>query len=441
MVEQETGPRALTLGRRLREVRTITEELAEPLSPEDQTVQSMPDVSPTKWHRAHTSWFFETFLLQPSLPGYDAFHPAFGYLFNSYYEAVGSRHPRAARGVISRPGVAEIGRYRSHVDEAMDRLLQGGCDDVLDLVELGIHHEQQHQELLLMDAKHVLSCNPLQPPYCTTAAEATHVASAEKQGWIEHSGGIAEIGTSDADFSFDNERPRHEVQLVPFALSDRPVTCGEWMEFIDDGGYRRPELWLSDGWATVQQDGWDSPLYWSPGEPAGWDGPDSAAPDDRSEWSVFTLMGRRAVVPTEPVCHVSYYEADAFARWAGARLPTEAEWEAVAAERWSPPPRPGDTGPGVIDMPRHLHPAIAGGSPTFFLNVWEWTASAYCAYPGFRTAAGAVGEYNGKFMVNQYVLRGGSCVTPNRHIRPTYRNFFPPGARWAFSGLRLARDL
>ena len=440
MVEQTIADRAHSLGQRLRAVRTLTEDLSGPLSPEDQTVQSMPDVSPTKWHRAHTSWFFETFVLQPSLPGYAAFHPAFGYLFNSYYEAVGSRHPRAARGVISRPGVAEIGRYRSHVDKAMERLLEGACEDVLDLVELGIHHEQQHQELLLMDAKHVLSCNPLQPTYCA-AAEPACGGPPEKQGWIEHPGGIAEIGTSDADFSFDNERPRHRVQLVPFALSDRSVTCGEWIEFVEDGGYRRPELWLSDGWATVQQEGWDSPLYWSPGEPDAWGAPDSAALDDRSEWSVFTLMGRHAVVPSEPVCHVSYYEADAFARWAGARLPTEAEWEAVASSHWSPPPPAGKVAPGPTGWRRLLHPAIAGRPPAFFRNVWEWTASAYSAYPGFRAAAGAVGEYNGKFMVNQHVLRGGSCATPDGHIRPTYRNFFPPGARWAFSGLRLARDL
>ena len=439
MVEQTTVDRAHALGRRLREVRTLTEALAAPLSPEDQTVQSMPDVSPTKWHRAHTSWFFETFLLQPSLPDYVAFHPAFGYLFNSYYEAVGSRHPRAARGVISRPGVAEIGRYRSHVDEAMGRLLEKAYEEVLDLVELGIHHEQQHQELLLMDAKHVLSCNPLQPPYCA-ASEPARLGALEKQGWIEHPGGIAEIGTSDADFSFDNERPRHRSQLVPFALSDRAVTCGEWIEFLADGGYRRPELWLSDGWATVQQEGWDSPLYWTSGEPEAWEDPVRAG-DDSSEWSVFTLMGRRAVVPSEPVCHVSYYEADAFARWAGARLPTEAEWEAVASPRWSPPPRRAEASPGPTDWHRLLHPSPADGPPIFFRNVWEWTASAYSAYPGFRAAAGAVGEYNGKFMVNQHVLRGGSCATPEGHIRPTYRNFFPPGARWAFSGLRLARDL
>jgi ergothioneine biosynthesis protein EgtB len=425
MVEQTMADRAHALGQRLRTVRTLTEDLSRPLSPEDQTVQSMPDVSPTKWHRAHTSWFFETFLLQPRLPGYAAFHPAFGYLFNSYYEAVGSRHPRAARGVISRPGVAEIGCYRSHVDEALGRLLEGASEEVLDLVELGINHEQQHQELLLMDAKHVLSCNPLQPAYCAHAEPACG-GPPEKEGWIEHPGGIAEVGTSDTGFSFDNERPRHRVQLVPFALSDRSVTCGEWIEFVEDGGYRRPELWLSDGWATVRKDGWDAPLYWT-------------RLDDR--WHLFTLGGFRPVHPDEPVCHVSYYEADAFARWAGARLPTEAEWEAVASLHWSPSPLAEELTPGPTGWRRLLHPAIAGRSPAYFRNVWEWTASAYSAYPGFRAAAGAVGEYNGKFMVNQHVLRGGSCATPDGHIRPTYRNFFPPGARWAFSGLRLARDL
>jgi ergothioneine biosynthesis protein EgtB len=408
------------LSTRYQAVRALTEALSAPLSAEDQTVQSMPDVSPTKWHRGHTSWFFETFLLQPYLPGYEAAHPLYGYIFNSYYEAVGARHPRAERGHVSRPGVAEVTAYRELVDEWMGRLLElGGTPELLDLVELGLHHEQQHQELLLMDIKHVLSCSPLQPAYASpllpTATEAP------KPGWLEHQGGLVHVGHSGAGFCFDNERPRHLDHVEPFALADRPATCGEWLAFIDDGGYERPDLWLSDGWAVVQQEGWCAPLYWEP--PDGSDG----------EWTVFTLAGRRPVDPAEPVCHVSYYEADAFARWSGGRLPTEAEWEALAA----PLPAAGN----FLDLAT-LHPLpTSSGGTALYGDVWEWTQSAYSPYPGFRPAPGAVGEYNGKFMVNQYVLRGGCCVTPPDHVRPTYRNFFPAGARWAFSGARLARDL
>jgi ergothioneine biosynthesis protein EgtB len=414
-----TAQRSDLLASRYRHTRETTELLSAPLSPEDQTVQSMPDVSPTKWHRAHTSWFFETFLLEPRLAGYRPFHPAFGYLFNSYYEGVGARYPRTRRGIVSRPGVTEVAEYRRHVDEAMTRLVAGGLAiEVADLVELGLHHEQQHQELLLMDIKHVLSCNPLQPAYATlTVAEPTRQTPVR---WIEHEGGLVEVGHDGSGFGFDNEAPKHAVHLEPFALAGRAVTCGEWIAFIDDGGYTRPDLWLSDGWATCQADGWDAPLYWS------------RVVDD---WWLFTLGGPQLVDPAEPVCHVSYYEADAFARWSGARLPTESEWETVAARRSAQP-----IGGNFLD-PSVLHPRPAAGAESYFGDVWQWTSSAYSPYPGFQPAPGAVGEYNGKFMVNQYVLRGGSCVTPPDHIRATYRNFFPPSARWAFSGLRLARDI
>lgn len=426
------------LAERFLAVRALTEDIAAPLSAEDQTAQSMPDVSPTKWHRAHTSWFFEEFLLGPHLAGYQVFDPAFRYLFNSYYEAVGSRHPRAQRGVITRPGIDGVAAYRRHVDAAMVHLLAdpaGLAPDAADLVELGLHHEQQHQELALMDIKHVLAANVTDPVY-RAAPTADHDPAAGPgpagpPAWFEHPGGTVEIGHAAAGFAFDNEQPRHCVHLAPFALATRPVTCGEVLAFMADDGYRRPDLWLSDGWATVSTERWEAPLYWH------------REPDDR--WSVFTLSGRRPVEPAEPVVHVSYYEADAIARWSGARLPTEAEWEAVAASR-SPVGNLLDLG---ADQGR-LHPVpVQTSTPDapdpevgqLYGDVWEWTASAYLPYPGFRTAPGAVGEYNGKFMVNQHVLRGGSCVTPAGHVRATYRNFFPPAARWAFSGLRLARDV
>ena len=418
------GPSA-TLATRYRTVRSQTEHLAAPLSAEDQTVQSMPDVSPTKWHRAHTSWFFETFLLEPSLSGYRVHDPAYSYLFNSYYETVGARYPRPMRGLVSRPGAAEIGIYRAHVDEAMDRLLAGELDETRSwLVELGLHHEQQHQELLLMDIKHVLSCNPLLPTYTPSPGRRPGApvddAVPPRGGWLEHPGGLADIGHDGPGFAFDNESPRHAVHLVPFALAASAVTCGQWAEFVDDGGYRRPELWLSDGWATVQGERWEAPLYW-------------ARRDD--EWWVFTLHGPKRMDPDEPVVHVSYYEADAYAHWAGARLPTEAEWEVLAAAGRPAPEvarflEPGD--PAAV-----LHPQ---GTAGLLGEVWQWTSSSYAPYPGFSVAPGAVGEYNGKFMVNQMVLRGGCCVTPAGHARSTYRNFFPPSARWPFAGLRLARD-
>jgi ergothioneine biosynthesis protein EgtB len=404
-----------TLGTRYSAVRDTTEELAAPLSPEDQTVQSMPDVSPTKWHRAHTSWFFETFLLEPSLPGYTAFDPDFAYLFNSYYESLGARHPRPARGILSRPRSSEVARYRASVDDAMQKLISSEIDPaVSDLVVLGLNHEQQHQELLLMDIKHVLSQNLPQPAYTTSdfGGNGRSVPAAR----IDYEGGLCDIGLDGIGFSFDNELPRHSVYLEPFSLDARPVTCGQWIEFIEDGGYSRVELWLSDGWATCQQQGWEAPLYWSRTD---------------TGWQYYTLGGPRFVDEAEPVCHVSYYEADAFARWAGARLPTEAEWEVVAAET----PVTGN----FLDQ-RVLHPRPVTDKSSLYGDVWQWTSSAYAPYPGFRPASGAVGEYNGKFMVNQYVLRGGCCATPAGHLRPTYRNFFPPFARWAFSGLRLAHD-
>lgn len=418
------GGEAASVIERFLAVRALTEALAEPLSAEDQTAQSMPDVSPTKWHRAHTTWFWEEFLLGPNLPGYASPDPAFRFLFNSYYEAVGPRQPRPQRGVITRPGIAEVAAYRRHVDGAMAELLAGDLHpDAAELVELGLHHEQQHQELLLMDILHVLSHNVCDPIYRPAPGLVRGGAEPPKASWIAHDGGLVSIGHDGGGFAFDNEGPRHQVWLEAFELASLPITNAEVLAFIDDGGYERSELWLSDGWATVQAHGWDAPLYWRH--------------EDGGSWSQFTLHGRQAVDPAEPACHLSYYEADALARWSGARLPTEAEWEAVAAAR----PIDGD---GLdLDV---LHPrpiaADEGTAPArLFGDVWEWTSSAYLPYPGFRPATGAVGEYNGKFMVNQQVLRGGACVTPPGHVRATYRNFFPPASRWAFSGARLARDL
>lgn len=381
-------------------VRSTTEALARPLSAEDQTVQSMPDVSPTKWHRAHTTWFFETFVLQPSTSGYQVFDPEFGFLFNSYYEAVGPRHARHARGVITRPGIAEVTAYREHVDRAMFTYLEGGADDTMaDLVELGLHHEQQHQELIVMDIKHVLSANPLLPAY--GALPWTHARTSRAADWIGHEGGMVESGHDANGFAFDNESPRHAVLLQPFEIADSLVTQGEWQAFVADGGYERSELWMSEGWAAVMAAGWRAPEYWY---------------DCDGASLVYGLDGLRPVDADAPIVHVSWFEADAYARWAGARLPTEAEWEAAA-------PVPGD--------------AEAAG---WYGAAWQWTSSAYSPYPGFRPGPGAVGEYNGKFMINQQVLRGSSVATPPGHARRTYRNFFPTHARWAFAGVRLARD-
>jgi ergothioneine biosynthesis protein EgtB len=421
MPEDSRPTAACGLAQAYADVRATTEQLAAPLSAEDQTVQSMPDVSPTKWHRAHVTWFFETFVLGAYAPGYEPFDDAYAYIFNSYYEALGDRHPRTERGLISRPGIDEIGRYRQSVDRAMHEFLQQPLErGVPELITLGLHHEQQHQELLLMDIKHVLSRNPLRPAYQAPDQNAPpHAVSPPKAGWIEHAGGVAEIGHDGTGFGFDNEFPRHSTYLAPFALADRPVTCGEWMSFIEDGGYTRPEFWLSDGWSVVMAQGWQAPLYWYPD------------PDSPDGWQQFTLSGSRAVDPDEPICHVSYYEADAYAHWTGMRLPTEAEWETVAV--------PSADGTNLLGTgPVHPRPAVTTNS--LLGDVWEWTSSAYTPYPGFRAAPGAVGEYNGKFMVSQYVLRGGCCATPPGHTRATYRNFFPPGARWVFSGVRLARD-
>ncbi len=406
--------------RRFLDIRCATEALAAGLLPEDQAIQSMPDVSPTKWHLAHTTWFFETFLLAPHLSGYRAFHPAFGHLFNSYYEAVGSRHPRSQRGLLSRPGTAEVAAYRRSVTDAMRKLIDNSDEarwnEIAPLVELGRHHEQQHQELILMDIKHVFSLNPLRPAYRPRVALAA--SEPRPPQWIEFGGGLVDIGHDGSGFAFDNEGPRHRAWVEPFRLASRLVTCGEFKAFMDDGGYRRPELWLSDGWAMVNADGWRAPLYWN--EQA--DG----------EWSLFTLSGRQPFNAAEPVCHVSYFEADAFARWQGKRLPTESEWEVAAATV----PRAGNLADRAV-----FHPLPASGDGTLeqmIGDVWEWTMSAYLPYPRYRPAEGAIGEYNGKFMSGQMVLRGGAAVTPPGHIRITYRNFFPPSARWAFAGLRLA---
>jgi ergothioneine biosynthesis protein EgtB len=403
-------------------VRQATRVLAAPLSPEDCAIQSMPDASPVKWHLAHTTWFFETFVLAPHRAGYRTFDPSYRVLFNSYYHTVGERHPRPERGMLSRPGLDEVLAYRDHVDEAMLRFLaeDESRDEAAALAELGLQHEQQHQELILTDLKHLLSRNPLKPAY-QKQWPLTPIRAREPR-WISFDEGLRHIGHSGAGFCFDNETPRHQVWLDAFRIASHPVTHGDFIDFIDDGGYRRPELWLSAGWDAVTAHGWRAPNYWQQRD---------------GRWHSFTLHGEVPVDPHTPVCHVSFFEADAFARWASARLPTEAEWEVAAR-----------TAPldGNFVESGALHPlacreaAPDGVLAQAFGDVWEWTRSDYAPYPGFRTPAGAVGEYNGKFMSGQYVLRGGSCVTPSSHIRATYRNFFPPAARWQFSGLRLARD-
>ncbi len=413
------------LEQRFRAVREATEALCEPLATEDYGLQSMPDASPAKWHLAHTTWFFETFLLARLDPSFHPFHPGFEVLFNSYYNSVGPQHPRPERGLLSRPTVAEVYDYRGHVTEQVLRLLpwlpSARVAEAAAITELGIQHEQQHQELILTDLKHAFASNPLEPAYHKTERQPTARREAMVRSWISHDGGTVEIGASSPGFSFDNEGPRHRVLLQPFALASHPVTNADWLAFVRDGGYEEPRLWLSEGWDIVQRLGWKAPLY------ASTVGGDLVA---------MTLGGRRSLDPDEPVCHVSYYEADAFARWAGARLPTEAEWETVAG---------GHAVEGNFVESGHLHPAPAGassGGPVqLFGDVWEWTASPYVGYPGFEAAEGAIGEYNGKFMCGQLVLRGGSCASPQSHLRASYRNFFPPGARWQFSGLRLARDL
>ncbi len=403
-------------------VRAATVALAQPLSAEDCALQSMPDASPVKWHLAHTSWFFETFVLERFAAGYRPFDPAFRVLFNSYYNAVGPKHPRPRRGLLSRPSLADVLAYRAHVDRALDLLFARVAGDpaLAALLELGLHHEQQHQELILTDVLHLLSSNPLQPAYRDRRYVAPP-ATARAQRWLAYAGGPTEIGHAGPGFRFDNEVPRHRAWVAPFQLAARPVTQAEYADFIDDGGYRRPELWLSLGWDLVGAQGWTAPPYWT---------------REDGEWTTFTLDGRIAAEPHAPVAHVSYFEADAYARWAGARLPTEAEWETASA---GVPLTGNFADSGAL---RPLADAGAGGAlpSQLFGDCWEWTQSAYAPYPGFAAPPGAVGEYNGKFMCNQYVLRGGSCATPAAHIRATYRNFFPPEARWQFSGIRLARD-
>jgi ergothioneine biosynthesis protein EgtB len=398
-------------------VRELTAELCRPLAVEDYVIQSAPECSPAKWHLAHTTWFFENFLLTPLLAGYRTFHPQYGYLFNSYYETVGAFFPRPMRGLLSRPTVEDVFRYRAHVDEHMRGLIarldaQHDAKSV-SRVTLGLHHEQQHQELLLTDIKNLLALNPLRPAYREAADEPP--SNPGKSTWLEFPAGIHSVGSDGKGFSFDNETPRHRVFLERFALAARPVSNGEYLEFIEAGGYRNPALWLSDGWRKLNEAGWQAPQYWEQIE---------------GQWWHMTLSGLRRVDPHAPVCHVSYFEADAFARWAGKRLPTEFEWEIAAASL----PVTGN----LLDGGR-LHPsAAANPSHQLFGDVWEWTSSAYSPYPGYKPLAGSLGEYNGKFMVSQLVLRGGSCVTPRSHIRATYRNFFYPADRWQFMGLRLA---
>jgi ergothioneine biosynthesis protein EgtB len=425
-----TGPPSLP--EQFRHVRDATVELCEPLEDEDYVAQSMPEASPAKWHLAHTSWFFEEFVLQNAVQGYRFYDERFRYLFNSYYNSVGAMHERPLRGLLTRPTVAEVLAYRTHVDEQIQRLLQKPLENE-SVIILGLHHEQQHQELLLTDIKHLFSCNPLLPRYIRTRDAPWGTAT--PLTYERFPGGVAEIGHEGESFCFDNELPRHRTWIEPFELASRPVTNAEFREFVRAGGYSQHLLWLSDGWATVQREQWRRPLYWS-----------------ESLEHEFTLMGQREINPNAPVCHLSYYEADAFARWAQARLPAEEEWETAArtaaagsgnaraagnfveSGNWHPVPPP------QVAAARSLP---GGGSPhllQMFGDVWEWTQSSYSPYPGFAPAAGALGEYNGKFMVNQLVLRGGSCATPASHIRPTYRNFFGPAARWQFSGLRLARD-
>ena len=414
-----------------RRVRSLSEHLCEPLEIEDHVLQTAVEASPPKWHLAHVSWFFETFLLKPFFPGYKPFHPRFDYLFNSYYEQTGAGFwPRPQRGLLSRPTVAEVYAYRRHVDEAMARLI-GDCDGddwptAAERIAIGLNHEQQHQELLVTDIKFNLAYNPLKPAYRADLPVATpHEPSALT--FTEIAGGIVEIGAAGDGFGYDNEYPRHRVLLEDYRLADRLVTNAEWLEFIDDGGYRHPGLWLADGWTQVRQggpngEGWQAPLHWEQND---------------GHWHEMTLAGLRPVNPAEPVCHISYFEAEAFARWAGKRLPTEAEWEHAASGR----PVAGN----FVDD-RRFHPApakpVENGGPLqqLFGDCWEWTGSAYLPYPGYRAADGALGEYNGKFMSGQMVLRGGSCATSRDHVRATYRNFFYPHERWQFKGLRLAED-
>jgi ergothioneine biosynthesis protein EgtB len=410
-----------------RACRSFTEKLCKPLEIEDYVVQSMTDASPTKWHLAHTTWFFETFVLVEFDPGYCRFDERFPYLFNSYYIQAGERYTRADRGRITRPTVAEVHAYRRHVDEHMFRLLEhleeqreAESREAIRVTTIGVNHEQQHQELLLTDLRHLLSFNPLHPAYSGKKLPVS--APAGPPEWHRIEEGVYEIGTDDALFFYDNEGPRHRYFIEPFELASRPVTNGEFMSFIADGGYRNPLLWLSEGWATAEAEGWDRPLYWS---------------NDSGTWKEFTLHGLTDLDPDAPVSAVSYFEADAYARWAGARLPSEFEWEVAASQA----DIAGVFADDMIFQPHNGGSLISHPFRHLFGNVWEWTRSQYSPYPGYRPDEGALGEYNGKFMSNQFVLRGGSCATSRSHIRKTYRNFFPASARWQFSGIRLARDV
>ena len=411
---------------RYRAVRGLTGELCAPLQTEDYVIQSMPDASPAKWHLAHSSWFFETFVLKPGLAGYTGSDPTYAYLFNSYYNAVGPMHCRALRGMISRPTVAQVYAYRRQTDKAMLTLINDATSEewshLEPLVELGLQHEQQHQELLLTDLKHMFAQNPLRPRYGPELRDAGDSGTTNPVTWLNYEGGIREIGHAGTGFHFDNEAPQHQAFIHPFQLASRLVTNGDYLDFIQDGGYQQPELWLSLGWTTVRERQWDSPLYWES--------------RDMTDWQEFTLAGLRKLDLSEPVTHVSYFEADAFARWSGARLPTEEEWEVAAKSQ---------PVTGTFVDARRFHPAAtpapAPDQPAqLFGEVWQWTRSSYSAYPGYRPPPGAIGEYNGKFMCNQYVLRGGSCATSRSHYRSTYRNFFPPDKQWQFTGIRLARD-
>ena len=402
------------------EVRSRTEALCAPLETDDYQVQSVIDASPPKWHLAHVTWFFETFLLKPYLGGYQPLDPRYEHLFNSYYNTVGPFHPRAQRHTLSRPTVGEVYAYRAHVDSHMTALLEDCAPphraSVDQRLTLGLNHEQQHQELLLMDVKRNFFANPLYPAYSEARPEGVMESPALR--WLEFPGGIREIGHAGGTFCFDNEQPRHKVFLRDYRLASRPVTNGEYLEFVAGGGYARPEIWLSDGWSAVHERAWKAPLYWTQIDGA---------------WHEMTLTGMRRIDTAAPVCHLSYYEADAYARWRGARLPTEAEWEAAAS---------GEALEGNFVESALYHPRAARGpaDAQWFGDVWEWTSTAYAPYPGYRPLAGALGEYNGKFMANQYVLRGGCCATPRTHIRETYRNFFYPHDRWPFTGVRLASD-